>query len=487
MKRLFPLCAVLCLCAVANAQDFAPHRLLVQFRKEVTANHRQSILKAQRMAVEREIGAIHVHVLKLPDNASEEVQAEALRKLPEVIFAERDRRLKPSGHQVASAPNDPGYGAEWYLTTVNAPAAWTTTIGSSSVIIAVVDTGIESAHPDLAGKLIPGYNAYANSTATEDQYNHGTASAGIMGAASNNGIGMTGVTWNCPLMPIKVDDGTGYAYWSTVATGVTWAADHGARVANVNYEITDSATVQSAAQYLQGKGGIVIAPSGNDTTFDSTPANPYIVTVGATDQSNNLCSWSNTGNTIALVAPGSSSYTLTNESGYGYWAGTCFSSATVAGAAALIYSAVPGLTPAQVADSLKHGAHDLGTAGWDTSFGYGELDIGASIAYAKTLPINPPPPPAPTVTALTLSASSVKGGTPVTATVTIGVAAGAAGAVITITTSGKCSAPASITIPAGALSITFTVSTQRTKRTNNATITATSGTSAKSASLSITP
>jgi len=215
---------------------------------------------------------------------------------------------------------------------------------------------------------------YNNNSDTTDVVGHGTGVAGVAAASSNNGIGIASVAWGCRIMPIRISDLSGYASYSAMASGLTWAADHGARVANISYNVSGSSTVSSAAKYFQSKGGVVAAAAGNEGAFVKNPDDPYILRVGATDSTDTLYSWSNTGNNIDLVAPGNASVT-TRGGGYGGGGGTSFSAPMVAGAAALLFSANPVLSPASVQNVLEQSADDLGTAGWDSMYGFGRLNL----------------------------------------------------------------------------------------------------------------
>src|SRR5262249_39732123 len=156
-----------------------------------------------------------------------------------------------------------------------------------------------------------------NNSDTHDVYGHGTPVAGTAAASSNNGAGVASVTWNCRIMPVRISDTTGYAYYSTTASALTWAADHRARVANLSYEMSTSGTVTSAAQYFQSKGGVVTMSAGNYSTFVSAADNPYVLTVSATDSNDLLTTFSNYGNIIDLAAPGVGIYSTDNGGGYG--------------------------------------------------------------------------------------------------------------------------------------------------------------------------
>ena len=382
--RLF-LLGLVATCSVALAQDFVPGRVLVEFRNGTTDSRSNAILTAIGARVRGTIPGLSVQILSLPAGANEQASVNTLKALPEVAFAELDRLVAPA----AVTPNDPYYANwEWHLTKISAPTAWSTTTGSASITIAILDTGVYAAHPDLSSKLLAGWNTYSNTSNTNDVYGHGTQVAGAAAALSNNGTGVASVAWGSPILPVKISDDTGLTSYSAAAAGLTWAADHGARVANMSYALSDSSTVTSGAQYFWNKGGVVVMSAGNSGAFDSASDNPYVLTVSGTDSNDVLYSWSNTGNNIDLSAPGSV-YTTTNSGAYSAGAGTSFSAPIVAGVAALVLSVNPGLTPAQVVSVLQQNADDLGPAGWDTSYGWGRVNAARAVSAAAGLPAGP--------------------------------------------------------------------------------------------------
>jgi subtilisin family serine protease len=357
---------------------FVPGRVLVKFRDNVGLDHARQIVAALGARDADELPGIGVMVLDLPDQADEKAFAHALSARGDVEFAELDQILKPAD----ITPNDPWF-ANWedHLRRIQAPTAWSTTVGSSNVVIAILDTGVDSNHEDLAANIVPGWNTYNNNSSTMDVSGHGTAVAGTAAAVSNNGVGVASVCWSCRIMPIRVSDMTGYATYSAIANGLTWAADHGARVANISYIVSDSSAVTSAAQYFQGKGGVVTSSAGNYSTFSNSPDNPYILTVSATDYFDVIYSYSNTGKNIDVAAPGDS---VSTQMGGGYVStgGTSYSAPIVAGVAALVMSVNPQLSGDQVQNIVKQSADDLGAAGWDPLYGAGRVNAARAVSMA---------------------------------------------------------------------------------------------------------
>jgi len=378
-------------------EKFVAGRVLVKFHDNTSPGYARNIIAAPGARDADEIPNIGVHILDLPYQANEKAFVSAFRAQAEVEFAELDRIVEPAD----ITPNDPWYvNWEGHLKKIQAPAAWSIATGQSSVVIAILDTGVDGTHEDLASKLISGWNTYNNNSNSSDVAGHGTAVAGTAAAASNNGMGVASVCWNCMIMPVRVSDTSGNAAFSAIASGLSWAADHGARVANISYIVSDSSTVTTAAKYFQSKGGVVAASAGNYSTFDSAADNPYILTVSATDQFDVLYSYSNTGNNVDLAAPGDS-FSTKMGGGYVSVGGTSYSAPIVAGVAALVISANPNLTPTQTQDILKQSADDLGAAGWDLSYGWGRVNAARAVAMAGGVPLpspTPTPSPSPTPT-----------------------------------------------------------------------------------------
>ena len=391
-----------------------PGRLLVKFQPGLGKAHKNRIAAEHRAYIESELDSLGVDVVVLPEEGTEKEFEKIFRKKAEVEFAEVDQLVPPG----ALTPNDPFYSNEWHLTKINGPDAWSNTTGDSGLTVAIIDTGVDPNHPDLAAKLVPGWNFYNNNSDSSDVYGHGTKVAGTVAAMSNNGTGVASVCWNCYIMPLRVSRADGYASWSTIATALGWAANQGARVANISYQVTTSSTVTTAAKNFWGKGGVVVSSAGNDGKFVTYADNPYIVTVGATDPNDALYSWSTAGNNIDLVAPGCT-YTTLRGGGYGSGCGTSYSSPIVAGVAALVFSMNASLTPQKVTDILRLSADDLGAAGWDSTFGAGRVNASQAVASvvgagtAKTTD----------TTAPSVQITSPGAGSTVSGTVTIQVAA----------------------------------------------------------------
>ena len=361
---------------VFAAPKKAEGRILVGTQAGLSDDEFDKILKPHGGKALGHIRQINLHVVQVPPQAEEAV-ARALAKNPHVKFAEPDMLV-----EAEQIPDDPNYASAWHLPKIQAPTAWDNSQGSG-VIIAILDTGVDASHPDLAGNLVAGWNSVSANTDTSDVYGHGTKVAGSAAAITNNGVGVVGVAGSARIMPIRItNDPTGYAYWSNIANGLTWAADHGAQVANISYEATSSSSIASAAQYLRSKGGVTVVAAGNSSTDPGYSDSPYMISVSATDSNDAKASWSNFGYFVDVAAPGVSIWTTTNGGGYGAVSGTSFASPVTAGVVALMMAANPSLPPTTLEQVLENTATDLGDAGWDTSYGYGRVNAAAAVQIA---------------------------------------------------------------------------------------------------------
>ncbi|HEY1340751.1 MAG TPA: S8 family serine peptidase, partial [Bryobacteraceae bacterium] len=376
--------------AAADDGGHVPGRLLVRRRAGVDVNTLHRTLRARNAALRQEMGALGVSVIDVPEQASAEIRR-SLEESGLFDIVEPDYYAHTAG-----TPNDPSYASEWHLAKIQAPAAWGLTTGSPSVLVAVIDSGVDKTHPDLAGKLVTGWSFLKSSADVSDTLGHGTAVAGTVAAATNNATGVAGVSWGSMIMPLAVVDSNDFASYSNIAAAIQYAADHGVRIINVSIGgSSPSSVLQGAVDYAWNKGAVVIASAMNDST--STPYYPaacnHVVAVAATDENDRLASFSDYGNWIAVSAPGTNILTTMSGGGYGYWYGTSFSSPITAGVAALMLAANPSLANTSLVSMLEQSVDDLGSAGYDSSFGYGRVNAYKAVSAALGAAAPPPPPP----------------------------------------------------------------------------------------------
>lgn len=343
------------------------------------------------------VSRLGVHRLEVPAGRELEVVRQ-LQQSPLVEWAEPNYL-----RGILQAPNDQLYRQfQWNMRRIQAEQAWDITTGSPDVIVAVLDTGIDASHPDLAGKLMPGYDFLNDDPNSADDSGHGTHNAGIIGAASNNGVGVAGIAWSTRIMPLKVLNSSGVGPDSVIARGIVHATDRGARVINMSLgSSTASQVLARAVRYAYDKGVLLVAAAGNTANLDNAPIYPaafeQVLAVGATDEGDKACEFSQHHPYVGVSAPGVHIVsTFWRGAGYGGYvsaSGTSSAAPHVSGLAALIWSVNPSLTNRQVRKILEETVDDLGTPGKDPYYGTGRVN-----AYKALLAARPATVPTPTTT-----------------------------------------------------------------------------------------
>jgi thermitase len=369
----------------SGVPDHIPGRLVVGLRRDADPGATDRALRAQQATVRRYVPELRMSVLDVPEEQSQNI-LESLQRSGLFEYVERDHYARTGSSPVT--PNDPDFSSQWHLPQISAPAAWSVTTGSSSVVVAVIDSGVDGTHPDLSSKLVAGWNFVANNSDTTDDLGHGTAVAGTLAAASNNGIGVAGVSWKTMIMPLLVVDSTDYASYSNMATAIQYAADHGAQIINLSVGgSSPSSALQSAVNYAWSKGLTIFASAMNNSS--SAPMYPAactnVLAVSATDVGDVLASFSDYGNWIALSAPGNNILTTNQGGGYGYWYGTSFSSPIAAGVAALALAVNPSLNNSALTNLLEQNSDQVGGAGYSMSFGWGRVNAYRAVTAALSL------------------------------------------------------------------------------------------------------
>jgi len=335
-----------------------------------------------------------------------------LRSRPDVEFAEFDSIV--STMQSAFVPNDPYYSTtyvsshygsidQWAPPAVSAPAAWGLTEGSRSIVIAIVDTGVDDTHPDLASKIVGEYTFVGT---IKDGFGHGTHVAGIAAGATNNNVGVAGMCPNCGILSVKVLDDQGSGYMSDVASGITYAASHGARVISLSLGGSSrSETLHSALDYALANNALPICAMGNSGSSLNTPEPAYwhdCLSVIATDQNGAKASFSNSGMKADVAAPGVAilstmpTYPVTLTTTYGYsmnydaLSGTSMATPMVSGIAGLVLSQNPNLTPTQVAGIIEASSGD--GVSWQPNLAFGVVNALKAVSSANNSDYAPPSP-----------------------------------------------------------------------------------------------
>ncbi len=355
--------------------------------------------------IEEDRSLANILLLNLRQDVDETTALRAYASLDEVEYAELNYL-----YYIFGVPNDPFFSSQYGLYSesnqgIDAVSGWDIETGNNSVIIAIVDTGVDYTHEDLSGKVMKGYDFVNDDFDPRDDNGHGTHVAGIAGAIANNGRGIAGVCQECSIMAIKVitADGSGANSW--IANGIANAVNLGARIINLSLGgLDNSNTIRMAVEQAYRQGVLVFAASGNDGSgVPLYPAAlPEVIAIGATNRYGERASFSSYGSHLELAAPGEAIYSTLTGNRYDAWNGTSMASPHVAGLAGLLFSRNPSLTNEQVRQILEGTAQDIGAGGRDAYFGYGRINARAALAQTPDSsgnypgPINPQPGPYPT-------------------------------------------------------------------------------------------
>lgn len=373
-----------------NNPGFVPGEILVKFKEGVKSQDAQRGLSRIKGRVKQTVPAIDVARIEVPEG-QELAAIEAMRTDANVAFVEPNYIA-----WALDTPNDPGFSSQWGYGKAQFPTAWDITQGTGSLIVAIIDSGIDLSHPDFdctvsngADKLTSGFNVVDNNNNPDDDNGHGTHVAGITGACTNNSSGVAGAAPNVRLMPVKVLNAYGNGSYSDVANGIVYAADSGAKIINLSLGgSANSGTLADAVGYAHNKGVLIIAASGNGNTELYYPAAySQVMAVGSTNSGDSRSSFSNYGSDLDVVAPGEFIYS-TLPGTYGYLSGTSMASPHVAGLAALIWSAEPSLTNTGVRQLIRDTADDLGSFGYDDYYGYGRINAWKALENYATVNVH---------------------------------------------------------------------------------------------------
>lgn len=420
--------------------DFAPDELIVKFKKglairrtissdkiavtglpSIDTLHKKlkvtsmdKIFKGRPKALKK--AKAHIRTALLPDlnniyklkigKETNVFKAIAMyRQDPNVEYAEPNYVIKTCN----TYPNDVSFGVQWSLNNtgqtsgtpdadIDAPEAWDISTGSN-VVVAVVDTGVDYTHQDLAGNIwsnpdeipdngvdddgngliddVKGWDFYNADKDPKDDNGHGSHVSGIASAATNNATGIAGVSWNSRIMAVKVLSNAGRGYDSDVANGIIYAADNGADVINLSLGGNEYSTIlKDAVDYAFSKNCVIVAAAGN--SGDDTPLYPAaydnVLSVAATDHNDARASFSTFGQEVDIAAPGVNIYSSVLNNGYNSYDGTSMATPHVTGIVALILAQNPSLANYEVIKKVYICADDLGAAGWDKYTGFGRVN-----------------------------------------------------------------------------------------------------------------
>jgi subtilisin family serine protease len=389
---------------------FAPDQVLVRFRTTLGTQLIEGTLALYGVETIKRIPHLNIYQVRIPAGISVEEMTSALSRNPDVDYAGPNYIAR-----ITVTPNDTLFRYQYALNNtgqdfgapgspsgkakadIRATAGWEETKGDATTIIAIVDSGVDFNHPDIKNKIISGgRDIYNDDWEAADDNGHGTYVAGIAAADTNNDEGIAGVAWNCMILPVKVTDEEGSAYYSDVITGIIWAADNGAQVINLSLggDVPDDA-LRDALRYAYEKGVVTVASAGNDDTAVFYPAayDAYCLAVAATDYNDTRAPWSCFGPEVDVAAPGEwvlsivpTWYWGPDYLPYAYGQGTSASAPHVAGLAALLKGLKPWLTVDDIMNVIRFSSDDVNSAeypGRDDYIGYGRINLEKALVPIK--------------------------------------------------------------------------------------------------------
>jgi subtilisin family serine protease len=411
---LFLLASLFCQSAfgqtVDSSRSFAskldPDKELIVVWKEPQKAKRSSaaIASARETAI-----APHISLLRTGSTEEAKQMMQQLSANPDVDFVEPNKKIYISEGKRTAIPDDPYYRKQWSLPVMHVPEAWNLLQPArKSVVVAVIDTGVDPSHPDLAGRIMDGKDYVSHSELPLDQNGHGTHVAGIIAARTDNGIGIAGLAGKTDVMilPLKVLDKDGVGSVANEIQAIYDAVEMGADVINLSLgDDEPSRAEREAIRYAKDHDVIVVAAAGNQAAAVEYPAAyPEAIAVGASDANDQPASFSNYGDKLDVLAPGvrilSTVPDQVTPGGYETLNGTSMATPAVSALAALLKSQAPERSSGEIEEIIKQSTVDIGPPGWDIYSGYGRIDFALALQNLQDGQTPTPKPTAYTITRL---------------------------------------------------------------------------------------
>ncbi|MFC7441073.1 S8 family peptidase [Laceyella putida] len=357
----------------AEATQQHPQEIIVKFKPGASSSKAASLHAKAKGNVTSTNPKLGYQVVTVKKGQSVKAAIATYKADPQVEYVE------PNGEiHAAFTPNDPKYSEQYAPQKVGAEAAWDVTKGSSEVKVAIVDTGVDYNHPDLAGKVEKGKDFIDNDNDPMDENSHGTHCAGITAAKTDNNEGIVGMAPEVTILAERVLDENGSGTWDSVASGITHAADAGAKVISLSLGGSEnSKALEDAVKYAAGKGAVIVAAAGNEST--NAPSYPAYyddaIAVAATDQNDLKAYFSNFGDWVDVAAPGVDILSTVPGGGYETMSGTSMATPLVAGEAALLAS--QGKSASDIRKAIEGTAEKI--PGTGTDWIHGRIDAAKAV------------------------------------------------------------------------------------------------------------
>src|SRR3989442_9258923 len=363
---------------------FTSASFIVKLANGLSADEQQAVIARDGGTETASVAALRLHTIETSGDTLDQI-IKNYQSDPLTSSVEREK-IRSAG----ATPSDAAYPDQWALPKIGWDSVYGTVSPAGSATIAVLDTGVDSSQPDLAGRLLPGYSAFTGSGPNSDPNGHGTWLGSIAAASTRHRPGIARVAYSgASIMPVQVLDSTGAGQDGDIISGVVWAADHNANVILMGFSNPGySQNLQDAIEYAWSKGAVLVAATGNDGSAGATcPAgDAKVIGVSATDSSDSLWSGSNYGSDTFIAAPGVGITADAVGTGTTLITGTSASSAFVAGAAVLLMANDPSASNGVIVSRLARNADPAGT---QEQTGNGRLNLARAIADTATDPIVP--------------------------------------------------------------------------------------------------
>ncbi len=497
-SRLSLLISTTAMLSVAFGQSSVPGEVIVGLKPGYSASESMERQFHSVGSAKGYDSRIRAYRLEIDDDVSMSDAIFELRRKTGVAYVEPNYLFKSFAN-----PNDTLFGQQYAPQITKANQAWELWNPQATVVVAIVDTGVQLNHPDLTNKIlrnngiVVGYDYVNNDADPSDDHGHGTHCAGIAAAQINNGIGIAGVAgWNgqagvtdsnfIKIMPMKVLGSDGVGSSTAIASGIMFAVDNGAKVISLSLGApTQSQTLTNAINYAWNNGAVIVGAAGNaGNNIPNYPgATANVITVGATDSSDTMASFSCYGDWVDIAAPGASIRSTLPGSVYGLMSGTSMSTPFVAGEAALLMSQNPDLTNQEIVDLIIGNVDPYNANGKPMAPGAGRANVLTALQAAGS---SGEPGE---ISGVTINPTTVYGGSGASLVISLASPAPSGGVLVNLSSSDAFAfpVPATATVPVGQTSVTVGILTGNVTESKSVTVTASNSMNSAQGNATVTP